>query len=152
MSEPGSEILLSGRETALLVGALFAMAEWPFEQPSARALLTTTLREQAQRLSESLSERWRFRLQQAGLWNLPQGQWTRELIVQRSILSDGLVIRASERELSIAALQLTELEFACTWDEFCIAIPGALDWYGLTATDLAPLRARLEARSGRLSG
>jgi hypothetical protein len=144
MSGSNVEIRLGGREAALLVGALFATAEWPFEQPAAKALLTNTLQERAQLLSRSISERWRARLQDAGLWNLPTGPWTRELIEQRGMLSDGLVIDESEVELAVAAVNITELEFSGTWGEFCIVVPGALDWYGLKPGDLARLRARLE--------
>lgn len=143
MNQQSAQARLNGREAALLVGVLFALADWPFEQPAAKALLTPHLRDRAQLLSEGISERWQTRLQEAGLWDSPTGMWTPELIRERSKLSDGLIVDESEIELALAAVDASELEFAHNWGEFCTVIPGAIDWYGLEPEDLARLRARL---------
>lgn len=144
MATSSTKHRFNGRDSALLVGAMFALAEWPFERSDARSRLTDRLRERAQFLSESVSLRWRTILQEAGLWESPTGKWTRELIEQRGRLENGLHISDSETELLIIALELTELEFSHHWQDFCTVVPGSIDWYGLTPADIARLRRRIE--------
>jgi hypothetical protein len=126
-----------------LVGALFALALWSFERQTPRSLLTADLQEQAKQLLPSVSARWRRRLRHAGL--APKGQWTRELIEQRAILERAVVLTETELKLSVAALKLVELEFSANWGEFCVVVPGNIDWYGLLPDGLAQLRSKLEA-------
>ena len=140
--------VLDGRDSALLVGVLFALAHWPFERPSAKALLAPALRAAGLASSDDLSDRWRGRLAAIGLWHAPSGQWTPDLIGKRAALEQGLEISELDVELSLLALELAKIEFADNWDEFCTAIPGALDWYGLSPSDLDALANKLAGVQG----
>lgn len=86
MDAPRNELTLGGREAALTVGAMFALAHWPFEQPPAKALVSRRLGDRALPLSRSISKRWRARLHKADLWDSPIGLWTPELIERRGDL------------------------------------------------------------------
>jgi hypothetical protein len=126
-----------------VVAALFALGDWPFKTERARELVSD-VDKSAQEQSDAVSERWTERLDRAGLWNsvLP---WTPELIAQRAALQPGLVLRKSELPTTILALRAVTAEFADDWDEFCIVIPGSIDWYPVGPSDVVKLADRLEA-------
>ena len=58
MTRPVRTAELSGSESALVIAALFALAEWPFETASARKLVSDEHKVAGQRLSEIVSARW----------------------------------------------------------------------------------------------
>ena len=59
MNTSQRNVPLSGSESALVVAALFALAEWPFETPRAKSLMSNERRTAAQGVSEVVSARWR---------------------------------------------------------------------------------------------
>jgi hypothetical protein len=137
------EVTLDGRESALLVAALFMARHWPFEKEAARAMLPPD-QESLDPAYEQVSLRWRQRLAHAGLWH-PTGKfWTRELIAQRGQLADGLRLSQDELADAVLALRVSAVEFATSWWEFCTASVGAVEWYGLELADLTTLADRLE--------
>ena len=139
---------LIGSESALVVAALFALAEWPFETAGAKNLVSAERRAFAQRLSEMMSARWREFLEAAGLWN-PGATWTPELIARRAALKPALVLGEAELPISILALDVTTIEFSENWEEFCTVVPGGLQWYPVGPEQVERLARRLE---GALSG
>lgn len=143
MRTRGGTIELSGSESALVVGALFALGLWPFETSGAKKLLTSEKREAGRRLSAKVSSRWRTLLKAAGLW--PAGSaWTADLIAERAVLQRGLVLREAELPLVVLALEVAREEFSENWGEFCIVVPGALQWYPIGPGDLAGLARGLK--------
>ncbi|MEZ4400847.1 MAG: hypothetical protein R3B06_12555 [Kofleriaceae bacterium] len=139
-----SLITLNGREAALLAGALSIFGFWSFEQPAARALVTTDMRRRVSPVGDAVYSRWQARLKVARLW-YPPDMGTPELVAQRGTVPDAVVVRSSELDVAIAALTLVDLEFSSNWDRFLGLAPGPLEWYGLDRTDVGLLQARLEA-------
>jgi hypothetical protein len=138
------DIILDGRESALTTSALFAAVHWTFEKPTARALLPADLESTIQPIYERLSDRWRRRMDESGVWKPRSRFWTRELIAERGQLTDGLRLSADETRAVVLALRACTVEFAASWWEMCTVTPGALDWYGLTHADAVALANRLE--------
>lgn len=139
---------LSGSESALVTAALFALAEWPFETASAKDLVSDEHKAAGQRLSELVSARWRALLEAEGLWN-PGSRWTSELIAKRAALKPALSLSAAELPAVILALDAVEKEFSDNWDEFCVVVPGAVEWYPVGPEDVARLARRLESMLGQ---
>ena len=141
-------IELGGSESALVVAALFALAQWPFETARAKDLVSNECRTVGQGLSELVSARWRELLKVAGLWN--QGsRWTPELIARRAALKPALSLSATELPTVIFALDAVAIEFSGNWDEFCTVVPGALQWYPVGLEDVAKLARGLESSLGQ---
>ncbi|WP_437582061.1 hypothetical protein [Sorangium sp. So ce887] len=136
-------VALTGSESALVVAALFALAEWPFTNAKAKSLIGTD-KSAGERLSEVLSARWIRLLEGAGLWNRGSA-WTPELIASRAALRPALTLDATEIPLAAAALEAVNEEFSGDWDEFCTVAPGALQWYPLGPQDVPALAGRLKA-------
>ena len=137
------EIMLDGRESALVVAAMFMAGCWPFENKAARAMLPAA-QESTLPVFDRVSARWRQRLADAGLWTSPTKLWTRELIEQRGGLVDGLRLSRDEIPAAVLALRVSAVEFAQSWWEFRVASVGAIEWYGLELHDLIALADRLE--------
>jgi hypothetical protein len=143
MNTSQKKVELIGSESALVVAALFALAEWPFETTSAKDLVSEAFRADGQRLSEDVSAQWRELLEAAGLWN--QGAaWTPELIAKRAALEPALALSVAELPVVIFALRAVTEEFSKNWDEFCTVVPGAIQWYPVGPDDVARLARRLE--------
>ena len=138
---------LNGSESALVVAALFALAEWPFETASARTAVSVEDRAAGQRMSEAVSARWQKLLEAADSWS-PGPSWTPELIAERAALDPALSLGAAELPLVILALDAVAKEFSDDWDEFCIVVPGAIHWYPVGPEDVARLARRLEGLLG----
>ena len=139
---------LGGSESALVVAALFALAEWPFEKARAKNLVSNERRIVAQTLSELVSARWRELLEAAGLWN-PSSPWTPELIARRAALKPALALSATELPTAILALDAVATEFSENWQEFCTVVPGGLQWYPVGPEEVAKLARRLESSLGQ---
>jgi len=137
------QIELNGTESALLVAAVFILGNWPFESPAARAMLTNADRSLAEVVGDRISARWRSALSSAGLWDSPTGQWTPDLIAKRGELEHGLQLERDELPMSVLALRSCAIEFADSWGKFCVAAPGAVDWYGVGSAALEHLAERL---------
>jgi hypothetical protein len=148
MSTSQRSVELTGSESALVVGALFALAGWPFETAGARNLVSNERRTVGQGLSELVSARWRELLKAAGLWNA-SSPWTPELIARRAALKPALALSATELPTVILALDAVATEFSRSWDEFCTVVPGALQWYSVGPEDVARLARRLESSLGQ---
>lgn len=144
MTRPVRTAELSGSESALVIAALFALAEWPFETASARKLVSDEHKVAGQRLSEIVSARWQALLEAAGSWN-PGSTWTPELIAERAALKPALSLSAPELPLVILALDAVAMEFSDNWDELCTVVPGAVQWYPVGPEDVASLARRLES-------
>jgi hypothetical protein len=144
MNTPQKKIELLGSESALVVAALFALAEWPFETARAESLASKEQRAVAQRLSKIVSARWRELLDAAGLWN-QDSTWTPELIAKRAALKPALALSAGELPTVILALDAVAGEFSEDWDEFCTVVPGALQWYPVGPEELRSVARRLES-------
>jgi hypothetical protein len=139
-----NHVVLNGIDSALITAALFALAEWPFETVDAKELATREMRLAGQTLSEVVSERWRLRLDEVGLWNSASG-WTPELIAKRAALKRGVSLALAELPLAIVALNAVAEEFSSNWSEFCTVIPGAMAWYSVGSPDVARLARHLKS-------
>lgn len=134
---------LNGCESALVVASLFALAEWPFEKEGARALARRVAGQAAEERSATMSDRWIGLLEAAGLWG-SGSRWTPELIAKRAALDKGLELDRLDLPIVIVALRAVYEEFVDDWDEFCTAIPGALDWYPFGPNSVVELIRRFE--------
>lgn len=144
MTTSERNVALLGSESALVVAALFALAEWPFETLGARTLVSKEERVNGRRLSERVSARWRELLEAAGLWN-PGSPWTPELIAKRAVLEHGLDLDVAELPVAVIALDAVATEFSETWDEFCTVVPGGIQWYPIGLGDVTRLACRLQS-------
>ena len=139
-----SVIELSGRESALVTAALFALVHWPFEVASAKAMASPKHQAEAERVGDAVSARWREILIAAELWSTGP-KWTRRLIAQRAALKPALSLSPAELPITIIALDAVAKEFSSRWGEFCIVVPGALDWYPIKLQDAEELATRLKS-------
>jgi hypothetical protein len=139
------EVELGGRDTALLVAALFMLVHWDFTDPGVKGIVAEQDDASKEELRERVSREWRERLMAEHLWEPPGGTWTRELLNKRGALERGVRLQRSDLALSIRALMAVEAEFSNCWGEFCVAAPGNVDWYDLRVSDVVSLAHRLEA-------
>jgi hypothetical protein len=63
-------------------------------------------------------------------------------------LKPALALSATELPTVILALDAVATEFSENWEEFCIVVPGALQWYPVEPEDVAKLARRLESSLG----
>ncbi len=141
----GIPIPLRGDQVALLGGALFAAAYWPFSQLTGVEASKSIDRSRAEAIENALTDEWMSILSRDGIWNLPSGTWTKELIQCRSKLEIVLELDEAQLLLCILAVRAAEAEFAGDWDEFCTVVPGALEWYPIDESSLCTLGAYLES-------
>lgn len=142
-------VRLNGTRSAALVAAAFGLRHWEFEREGARALIPTGSLEMKESLSRGVSSRWRECLVSNGVWHSPVGTWTRELIARRALLECEFDLPEDQLAMAVAGLEAVALEFDGNWDELCLVLPGALDWYEL---DIAALRALASDLELRLAG
>jgi hypothetical protein len=144
MNTSQRNVELLGSESALVVAALFALAEWPFETARAKNLVSNEHKTVGQSQSEQVSARWRKLLEAAGLWN--EGPtWTPELIARRAALKPALTLSAAELPTAVLALDAVATEFSENWEEFCTVVPGGLQWYPVGPEEVTRLARRLES-------
>ena len=126
------------------------LANWPFEQASAKRLFTAKERARAQDVGRRISGQWRGQLRSAGLWSAPSGGlWTRELIRARAAIVATLRLSPEDLRIAILSLRASREEFRERWWEFCVASPGNIDWYGVAHDDLEALAVLLEEHGER---
>lgn len=130
---------------ALLVAAVFMLANWSFEREAARLLVNPDIRDAADELAERLASQWQAHLASVGLWASSSGTWTKELIEQRAQQKIDLVLSDGDTRFALTALRAVFLEFETNFAELCVAAPGALQWYPVEVADLERLAARLSS-------
>jgi hypothetical protein len=65
------EIVLDGRESALLVAALFILDCWAFEADDARVMIDGLDRGATDKVATEIAARWRHSLEAHQLWDSP---------------------------------------------------------------------------------
>ena len=147
MSET-KRVQLTGRWSALLAGATFALDHWPLPLGAEKAGPAVLSAEQAERLARSVSEQWRTHLEEQGLWR--SANWTDSFIARRSATVVEFSMPPADWANAVKGLRACASAYSgdWAWKEFCIAMPGDLGRYGLEDGDLARLADRLEEELG----
>jgi hypothetical protein len=131
-------IVLTGRDLAVITGALHMAQFWPFREAIAVAFLRqfdrTSFAEPAERIS---SEFLRI-LQDA---KLSEGQWTADYVRSRAGATGKILISDIQSRLIIVSLKMCAAEFSSKggWIDFCVAAPGDIGAYGAGPDDLVRL-------------
>ncbi len=145
----GADMLVAtvvGIEMALLVGSTCLLPAWSFERGEAQALVTKAVRCRVEKVHDAISEQTRKAWNDAGVWKSPTARWTRDFIRRRSVTSIDLRLSREQLETAVVCLRATHAEFSTNWDEFCVASPGAIDWYpGAAPQSLLDLADKLES-------
>lgn len=140
------EVPLEGKQIAILLGVAILLEHWGFERPAAQVLMTSSVRDGAPNLYETISKQWNFMLSAAQVLTSP-GRWTQEFIQARASIRGNLSFTSDELRLAIMALRASLEEFSDHWWEFWLVAPGGLDMYGVEPADLAKLILDLEEQS-----
>ena len=136
------EVSVTGKDAALVCGALFSLAHGPFSE-DAKGLVAEHYRRRGKIISEAVHSRWQERLEAEGLWKAGT-MWTPELISKRAALESAISLNREEVRFTLLALGVAALEFDEDWDKFCTVVPGALNWYPLGPDDFGMLQGRLK--------
>lgn len=142
-------VILKGSDTALLLAAVFALDIWEFEKPMAQQVVPTGHEIDVQTLHDIVRAAWvKCRRRSGGSRPSPL---TRELVEEWARLDCEFNFSPQQLELAKLALKACELEFRDNEIDFYVALPGNLDWYGLTTKDLLKLADRLSSEAQLLA-
>jgi hypothetical protein len=140
-----AKLPMSGTEINLLLSATYMLVGWIFERSTARAMITREECNKIRVVNDHVSHEWKRILESADAYISPATPWTREFIEKRAATRGEIHLTAEQLHLSVLALRVSHEEFATNWDEFCVASPGGIEWYGVAPSDLLTLANKLES-------
>ena len=120
---------LTGRQFALLGGAMTTFIGYPFSTAAAAARRARFSLDMVGSVDDVLIARWRSALREHGLDSAEE--WQRRSYSARGSISVTAEFSTVELAVAEAAIGACEAEFGENWTEFLIVAPGALDRYEL---------------------
>lgn len=137
------EIVLTGKQLALLSGAAVLLPSWPFERAAARAVAHAISFEHADNLAEAVGDSMVAQFTAAGVWSAGT-PWTQALIDRRAALAARVCLSKQQARAAVAALESCVAEFENSWWEFEVVAPG-VGMYSATPADLSSLAELIRA-------
>lgn len=136
---------LTGRQFALLGGAITTFIGYPFATATAAARRARFSLDVVGSVDDVLIARWRSALREHGLDSAEE--WQRRSYSARGSISVTHEFSAIELAVAEAAVSACAEEFSDNWTEFLVVAPGAIDRYGVAPVDLATLLDALHSEA-----